>query len=309
MSSWSKIGQELRGTKTPEGSKDYDAVRRKYLKGLFEHSGRNVVLYGSSWLHKTDAKSVGLSSIDSRDLLAFRECADDLRGDKLDLILHSPGGMVESAEQVIEYLRSKFNSIRVIVPYMAMSAATLMACAANCILMDKQSSLGPIDPQFLLPVRTGGVRWVSALDILDQFKLEKEYVDGLGASACYSVFAQFGPDLIARSQNAVNLNEWLAAKWLSGRMFAGESCGAEKSMQVAKWLMGHESIMRNHGRGLFVDVLKKHELKVNRLENCFQMAELVRSVFYAMDWFLAETDAVKVVENHRGQLVVTRPSA
>ena len=307
MSSWSEIDQELRVTRTPEDNKDYDAVRRKYLKGLFEHTGRNVVLYGSSWLHKTDARSVGLSGIDSRDLLAFKECADGLQGDELDLIVHSPGGMAESTEQVVEYLRSKFNSIRVIVPYMAMSAATLMACAANCIMMDRQSSLGPIDPQFLLPAGSGSVRWVAALDILDQFGLEKEFVDGLGAGACYPIFAQFGPDLITRSQNAVNLSEWLAVKWLSKHMFAGESCRVEKAVRAAGWLMGHRNPKRSHSRSLFVDTLEENELKVNRLESCPEMSKLVRSIFYAMDLFLAETDAVKVVENHQGQLVVTRP--
>ena len=48
----------------------------------------------------------------------------------------------------MNYLRAKFDSdIRVIVPQLAMSAGTMIACSAKEIIMGKQSSLGPIDPQ------------------------------------------------------------------------------------------------------------------------------------------------------------------
>ena len=53
-----------------------------------------------------------------------------LRNDKLDLIIHSPGGSVEAAEQIVNYLRAKYAHIRAIIPHSAMSAATMIACAA-----------------------------------------------------------------------------------------------------------------------------------------------------------------------------------
>lgn len=66
----------------------------------------------------------------------------------LDLILHTPGGSPMAAEAIVKYLRSKFGKdIRVIVPQLAMSAGTMIACSAKEIVMGKQSSLGPIDPQ------------------------------------------------------------------------------------------------------------------------------------------------------------------
>ena len=78
-----------------------------------------------------------------------------LTGKELDLILHSPGGSLEAAEQIVTYLRSKYDNIRAIVPQNAMSAATMIACACDEIMMGKHSALGPIDPQITVPTQVG----------------------------------------------------------------------------------------------------------------------------------------------------------
>ena len=75
----------------------------------------------------------------------------ELKGEELDLILHSPGGSLEVSEQVVTYLRSKYRHIRAVVPQNAMSAATMIACACDGIVMGKHSALGPIDPQITVP--------------------------------------------------------------------------------------------------------------------------------------------------------------
>ncbi len=67
---------------------------------------------------------------------AFIEVCYALEGETLDLILHSPGGSPEAAEAIVSYLRSRFSSIRVIVPQLAMSAATMIACAADQIVLN-----------------------------------------------------------------------------------------------------------------------------------------------------------------------------
>ena len=90
----------------------------------------------------------------------------DWEGDELDLILHSPGGSPEAAEAVVSYLRSCFSHVRVIVPQLAMSAATMIACSADEVILGKHSFLGPIDPQLVLPTSLG-VRMVPAQAVLD----------------------------------------------------------------------------------------------------------------------------------------------
>lgn len=65
----------------------------------------------------------------------------------IDLILHTPGGLVLASEQIAYALRDHPAKVTVIVPHYAMSGGTLLALAADEILMDPAAVLGPVDPQ------------------------------------------------------------------------------------------------------------------------------------------------------------------
>lgn len=302
MSSWDKISGEL-NRKAENGVKNFDQVRRKYLRILSQHTKRNVILYGSSWLQKRDADSASLSMIDEKDVMALRECVNGLRGDKLDLILHSPGGFAESAEHIVEYLRSHFSDVRVIVPYLAMSAATLIACSANEILLGPQSALGPIDPQISLPVEKG-VRTVAAQDVLEQFAYTLDVAKTEGIEVAYPMFSPFGPDLIIRSNRSVVLNTQLAENWLVKYMFSGDEDGAARAKSIADWLISREDSM-SHSRCLLASQLKEKGLKIGDLEADRKVNEAVMSAFYALQQTFEETFAVKVVENHEGKALIS----
>jgi ClpP class serine protease len=65
----------------------------------------------------------------------------------IDLILHTPGGLVLASEQIAYALRDHPGKVTVLVPHYAMSGGTLIALAADEILMDAAAVLGPVDPQ------------------------------------------------------------------------------------------------------------------------------------------------------------------
>ena len=65
----------------------------------------------------------------------------------IDLILHTPGGLVLAAGQIAHALRAHQGKITVFVPHYAMSGGTLIAMAADGIVMDENAVLGPVDPQ------------------------------------------------------------------------------------------------------------------------------------------------------------------
>ena len=129
-----------------------DDIRRRYLAALHEKTGRDTILYMSGF---TSIKSPFIpppfQSINLQDLQGFMAALHGLKGKALDLILHSPGGSLEAADQIVQYLRRKYDDIRAVVPQNAMSAATMIACACDVIVMGKQSAIGPIDPQLTLP--------------------------------------------------------------------------------------------------------------------------------------------------------------
>jgi len=65
----------------------------------------------------------------------------------IDFVLHTPGGLVLAAEQIANALANHPAKVTVVVPHYAMSGGTLIALAADEILMDENAVLGPIDPQ------------------------------------------------------------------------------------------------------------------------------------------------------------------
>lgn len=65
----------------------------------------------------------------------------------IDIVLHTPGGMVIAAMQIADALRQHPAPVTAIVPHLALSGGTLIALAADCIVMAPHAMLGPIDPQ------------------------------------------------------------------------------------------------------------------------------------------------------------------
>jgi ClpP class serine protease len=65
----------------------------------------------------------------------------------IDLVLHTPGGLVLAAEQIAQALQRHEAKVSVLVPHYAMSGGTLIALAANEILLAPSAVLGPVDPQ------------------------------------------------------------------------------------------------------------------------------------------------------------------
>ncbi|WP_022846714.1 ATP-dependent Clp protease proteolytic subunit [Desulfurobacterium sp. TC5-1] len=79
-----------------------------------------------------------------RILRAIRMTPDDM---PIDLILHTPGGLALAATQIASALIKHKSPVRVIVPHYAMSGGTLIALAADEVIMDPNAVLGPLDPQ------------------------------------------------------------------------------------------------------------------------------------------------------------------
>ncbi|MDB5601205.1 MAG: hypothetical protein JWN71_3249 [Xanthobacteraceae bacterium] len=82
---------------------------------------------------------------DSEDVLRAIQMTDD--DVPIDIILHTPGGLVLAALQIARAIREHNAKVTVFVPHYAMSGGTLISLAANEIVMSKHAILGPIDPQ------------------------------------------------------------------------------------------------------------------------------------------------------------------
>jgi ClpP class serine protease len=113
---------------------------------LHEITKRNVIVYYSGWLQKRGVQGAEINDEDKNGFMTVIHELDRNLG--LDLVLHTPGGDTAATESLVHYLRAMFGTdIRAVVPQLAMSGGTMIACACKKIIMGKQSSLGPVDPQ------------------------------------------------------------------------------------------------------------------------------------------------------------------
>ena len=157
MPNWGDLLKEINQLGGP-----HDVLRRKYIANLSELTGRNVICYYSGWLQKPEmGNATAVNDNDKNGLMTTINGLDVSKG--LDLVLHTPGGDTAATESIVDYLWQKFQGdIRCFVPQMAMSAGTMIACSCKEIWMGRQSSLGPVDPQF---------NGIPAHGVLEEFNL------------------------------------------------------------------------------------------------------------------------------------------
>jgi ClpP class serine protease len=131
-----------------------DRRRRALLRALEQIRGSRVV----TMIHRQETLS--LLGIPFRRFIDIEDSEQILRairmtpsGMPIDLILHTPGGLVLASDQIAYALKRHPGRVTVIVPHYAMSGGTLVALAADEILMDPDAVLGPVDPQLGSPLR------------------------------------------------------------------------------------------------------------------------------------------------------------
>lgn len=303
MPTWGELLIEVNQLIASGDRAAFDNLRRKYLIQLHQKTKRNVILYASAWTQTGKRVDPELLSIGEEDLQGLMEVIHGLKGKKLDLIIHSPGGSPTATEALVTYLRTKFNDIRIIIPHAAMSAATMLACSGNSIVMGKHSFLGPIDPQMILHTKLG-VRAVPAQDILDQFeKAQRECESQEKLASWFPILEQYGPDLITQCENAIKLSEDLVSEWLSKYMLKGNPNSKELGCKIARFLSDHREF-RTHSRHISRAIAMRKGLVIEKLETDQVFQDLVLSVYHATTLTLSSTPAVKLIENHLGKAFV-----
>ncbi len=123
-------------------------MRLAAIRRIERHRGSRVI----TLIHRQEAIAVlgvpvarFLTIDDSEAVLrAIRLTPPTMR---IDLIVHTPGGLQIAAEQIAYALTRHRGPVTVFIPYYALSGGTLIALAADEIVMDPNAVLGPIDPQ------------------------------------------------------------------------------------------------------------------------------------------------------------------
>ncbi|MFA7445125.1 MAG: S49 family peptidase [Flavobacteriaceae bacterium] len=278
----------------------FDHVRRKYLAELSQKTQHNLIVYYSGWLQKGNLSQHGFRfDIVDADKMGFMSAINGLdRSKGLDLILHTPGGSIGATESIVHYLKSMFgNDIRAIIPQIAMSAGTMIACSCKEIIMGKHSNLGPIDPQI------GGL---PTHGIIEEFNTAKKEIasDPKTIPVWQTILSRYSPTLIGECEKAITWSNNMVSEWLKENMFNGDADKDKKVKAIITELASH-ALTLSHDRHLSIDILKdKLGLKIVPLETDHKLQDLVLSVHHACIITLTQTPAYKLIENQDGKAYI-----
>ncbi len=286
MAAWSELVTEI--AKLGNDVKRVD----EYINGTLDNSlnrisllrnGRNVIFYASSFLQKPqlDPSELQITFEEINGLMSVTHGMDCSKG--LTLILHTPGGVTNATETIIDYIHSKFKYVEVVVPTFAMSAGTIIALSADKIIMGRQSQLGPIDPQMIMNGRA-----FSAVSVKAQFEMAKKDIndDIKNAHVWAPILGGMPPGILVEAQNAADYSEEIVKKGL-------EKKGYQNAAEIALYFNSPD-FHKSHGKRINKEEAKKQGLRVEDLEDNQDFQDAVLTAYHAITIIFEKSPATKM---------------
>jgi len=179
---------------------------------------------------------------------------------------------------------------------MAMSAGTMIACSCKEIWMGKQSSLGPVDPQF---------NGVPAHGVVEEFKRAYADItrDPKTIPIWQPIIAKYPPAFIGECEKAVEWSTNLVEEWLKRNMFSKDDDADNKIEAIIKELVDH-SVSLAHNRHLSSSKCHEIGLNIKKLEDDQELQDKVLSVHHIYYHTLGSSTAFKIIENSNGMAFI-----
>ncbi|MEH2561624.1 ClpP class serine protease [Bradyrhizobium sp. AZCC 2289] len=148
--------------------------------------------------------------------------------------------------------------LRVVVPHMAMSAGTMIACAARTIVLGKHSCLGPTDPQ---------IRGFAAMGILAEVDRAMDEIkeNPMKQILWQQVFSKYPPAFISDCERSVEGARTMVKEWLEQNMLASEADPHSAAETVVSKLMDYAGTTE-HSHHFLIDKCAEIGLRVEALD-------------------------------------------
>lgn len=298
MPNWKSVLDEINKIRLDAASLNAQAIdktRHRYLTELHKKTGRNIISYYSGYLSKPGIAQLEINDEDKNGFMMAVHGLDKKLG--LDLILHTPGGSIAATESIVDYLHRMFKGdIRAIVPQIAMSAGTMIACSCRSIVLSEHSNLGPIDPH---------LQGVPAVGVIGEFKRAFAEIkkDPKKQSVWEPIIRQYRPTFLGQCQNAIEWSKQFVESHLRTIMFKGDPQAAAKAKAITKGLLDFKK-NKAHNRHIHIDECKAMGLRIERLEDDRDLQDLVLTVHHCYMHSLMNTNSFKIIENHLGAAFV-----
>jgi Serine dehydrogenase proteinase len=283
---------------------DLQTERKRQLQAISEHRKRDVLVYAAN----VSVRQRAPISIEYSDLLPINDQLANLHGDTLDLIIETGGGSGEVAEDIVKLLREKYVDLAAIVPGMAKSAGTLIVMAADDILMEPASALGPIDAQIQWQGKT-----FSAEALLEGLRAIQRESDKAGRLnlAYLPILQQISPGEIQDAQNALDFAQDLVADWLTKFKFKSwtthksgdpvtDAERRDRAQEIAHALSDHGRWF-THGRSIKIADLEAMKLQITDYSSDTALMEAVRR-YHTLLQMTFDTNCYKLIETVDSQV-------
>ncbi|MBA3557150.1 MAG: hypothetical protein H0W30_00990 [Gemmatimonadaceae bacterium] len=218
---------------------------------------------------------------------AVREFIDQIdaiaESSSVDVLIHSTGGDPLAAWKLMSLLRERFETVAVLVPFMAFSAATIFALGADEVVMHPHASLGPIDPQITITQADGSQRSFAFEDVGAFLRFLNNEV-GLTEQATVSavidkLFSVVDPVHVGAAKRASELSTEVGERLLQMHMTSDEEKAQAKVIaeRLNKKFFAHaDAVSRSRAR----------ELQLKIADNNPQLERLIWEAFCGVESYM-----------------------
>lgn len=251
-------------------------LRARTIQKIEEITGRRLICY----VARTDGRLPpnAPAYIDEEDLFAFSDLVANISEPAVDILIISNGGSAEAAERIVNLLRTRFESMRWVVPFNAYSAATLLCMSGDEVIISATGTLGPIDPQ---------INGIPARTILRAFEKVKQTLKEEGPEALTAylpLLAKYSLHLFEICESANELSKELARKWLSAYMFKCRRSD-RRVKRCVEFFISYDT-HKSHSRSIDRQTAREKGPKVLYDEEIDGLPDLLRSLCNQYKWVL-----------------------
>ena len=272
-------------------------IHQRLVKLYQQRERRKLIIYIALFAHPG-----GIISNEDSEMIenVLRSC-DMSTYEGLDLMIHSPGGMPQAAGDIIRVCRTYAESFRVIVPNMAMSAATVLAMGADQIVMSDTSKLGPIDPQMVYQTKEGAfIR--AAKSFIDAFGSLVTEANQLAAgsrsiAAHLHLLTKQDPSWIVECVRARNATEDLAFRVLKDGMLMSKTDPEIKKVVKSFLDIGDKT---SHGRTIPPQEAKQMGLDIRHVKRDSDYWKLAWELYVRTEHYTRNKGLAKYIRADTG---------
>ena len=229
---------------------------------------------------------------------------------KVDIYLETPGGSGEAAEEIVEFIRAKFDYVSFVVSGEAKSAGTIMVLSADDILMTKTGSLGPIDAQVRI-----GRSTISAYDYMEWVDEKQKEAQKHGRLNPFdaTMVAQISPGELKGVNHSLLFAEDLVGKWLKKYKFkhwnvtetqkkpVTEEMKEKRAKEIARKLTDHGK-WRSHGRSIKTKDLEEIGLRITEIDKDDALKDIIYRIQTICRMLFGTTGTYKIFATEKEKI-------